>query len=354
MLFFSFGLLRREGCRGQKLIGRFFSSAKANNKNTLRKQISPLLKLIHPDFFSQYHESIQNDNMQFLQSLNSLIDNVELLHALCLKRSMCDVTTPLSSSYKLIFHVKSQSSSTNTSDISETRPVNIVFTVPRDLTFRQSISSAVMLKRISTLLHRVGAIFEAVGVANPWALSSLESDGPSGAMLWEKNSRGSRPTSNHGFRKRQAGVSVDDPAIQAIMEEKMVEKSLTGTFSSIFGGGADTTRLMQGDMDRYIRNGNVVTAHLSPLDELHAMKRVRDFFLTYGHLVHFSFGEWSSVLILVDGEQAKNTFRKEVLKKRVLVVVPPKFRSSFLVKYLHQVVPQARLRLPVIDGMKKE
>jgi hypothetical protein len=148
-------------------------------------------------------------------------------------------------------------------------------------------------------------------------------------------------------------VSLDDPAIQAAIEEKMVEKSLSGNLTSIFGG-ADNARLIKGDIDKYIRNGNIVTANLSPVDQLLTMKRVRDFFLKCGHLVNFSFSVWNSVLILVDGGQMKNTFKKENLKNRILVITSPKFQSSHMINYLYKYVPQARVIMPSIDGMKKE
>jgi len=347
-----------------KLIGipkiRLLSSgANERGRNTLRKQLSPLLKLIHPDFFSRHHTKIQQDNMQFLQSLNSLIDNLELLHASSLKRSTCDVTSPLLSSYNLKFHVKLDSPDTGRREdsIPETRAVSLVLRVPQDLTFRQTMSSTIIKKRISKLLHDIGPVFEAVGMQSPWDLVDT-SDQEEKMMPWERTSGGhSRPTSSaspQGFHKRRASVSIDDPAIRAVMEEKMVEKAMAGNVTSIFGG-ADNSRLIKGDVDKYIRNGNVLTTNLSPVDQLRIMKRVRDFFLKFGHLVNFSFDIWNRVLILIDGSQVKNTFSKENLKKRIIVVIPPKFQSALLVQYLHKDVPEARVVLPgMIDGMKSE
>ena len=84
------------------------------------------------------------------------------------------------------------------------------------------------------------------------------------------------------------------------------------------------------------------------------MKRVRDFFLKCGHLVNFSFDVWNSVLILIDGSRSKNSFAKESLKKRLLITIPPKFQSVQMIQYLHQAVPQARVVLPSMDGMKED
>ena len=342
------------GCGHWKLgTCRSLASNTESNRNTLRKQIAPLLKLIHPDFFSQHDDKIQQDNMEFLQSLNSLIDNMEQLHASCRKRNMCDISVPLLTSYTYCFHIKLPLSSTDV--IPDTRPVRLVLSVPRDLTFRQTASSTLIQKQIAALLHRLGPIFEAVDISNPWILDDSNTNEEK-AFPWETNSRRRSPSSPsspiHGFRKRRAGVSVDDPTIQAIIEERMVERTLSGNLTSIFGG-ADNSRLMQGEVDKYIRNGNVLTRNLSPVEQLHTMKRVRDFFLKCGHLVNFSFNVWNSVLILIDGLQLKNSFKKEHLKKRILVIIPAKFRSNHLVQYLHKVVPQARLVMPSIDGLKK-
>jgi hypothetical protein len=343
-------------CHQKNWNDRTFSTNPVSGRITLRKQVSPLLKRIHPDFFSQHHDKIQQDNMHFLQSLNSLIDNVEQLQISCRKRNTCDITVPLLSSYKFTFHTKLPASTSDPDAIPDTKAIQLILNVPRDLTFRQTASSSVIRKRIATLLHRVGPVFEAVEIANPWELADPNEHEEQKAMPWERTSsraRSAPSSATHGFRKRRVGVSVDDPAIQAAIEEKMVEKSIAGNMTSIFGG-ADNVQLIKGDVDKYIRNGNVVTANLSPMDQLYTMKRLRDFFLKCGHLVNFSFSVWNSVLVLVDGTQTKNTFKKESLKKRTIVIVPPKFQSSLLVNYLHKSIPQARLVMPSIDGMKTD
>jgi hypothetical protein len=297
--------------------------------------------------------------MQFLQSLNSLIDNLEQLHGSTMKRSMCDVTSPLLSTYKFTFHIKldpiSSEGGDDTDSIPQTRAINLTVSVPQDLTFRQTASSSIIKKRISALLHRIGPVFEAVGMESPWTLEDGDVDEEK-LMPWERTSRRTRSqsTSSQGFRKRRPGVSLDDPSIQAAIEEKMVEKSMAGMFSPSIFGGSESTRLIKGDVDKYIRNGNILTTNLSPIDQLHTMKRVRDFFLKCGHLVNFSFDVWNSVLILIDGSRSKNTFAKESLKKRLLITIPPKFQSVQMIQYLHQAVPQARVVLPSMDGMKED
>lgn len=328
------------------------------SKITLRKQIAPILKLIHPDFFSQHHKNIQQDNMHFLQSLNALIDNLEQLQASCIKRATCDITSPLLSSYKLNFHIKVDASPplrVENGAISETKAVHFILAVPQDLTFRQIASSSVIQKRIAILLHRVGPVFEAVGITSPWELEDPNSHEEK-SMPWERNTRQARSstTATHGFRKRSVGISVDDPAIKAVIEEKLAEKIISGNVTSIFSGSAENARLIKGDIDQYIRNGHIVAAHLSPVEQLQAVKRVRDFLMKYGHLVNFSFNNWNSVIILVDGSYERDMFKTEALKTRKLVMISAKFRPASMVSFLHKSVPQSRLVMPEqMDDIKQ-
>ena len=325
-------------------------SAGVDSRNSLRKHISPLLKLIHPDFFSQHGEKIQQENMKFLQSLNSLIDIVQHIQSASLKRTMCDITMPLARSYDFTFHVKAKDS--KQSGNLSTRPIHIKLSVPTDLTFRQTVSSSVIRKRLAILLHRTGGIFEAVNITNPWHLESSDKINEN-AMSWGHQTKKPLSSSPQGFAKRSVGVSIDDPAIQALLGQKMVEKSMSKNYTSMFQGNHDHFPI-KGDIDKYIRKGNIVTAKLSPVDELRSVKRVRDFFLRHGHTVNFCCSNWTSIIIVIDGNLPKNTFVTEKFKNRLLLLVSPKFQSPALISYLLKEVPQARIVLPSMEGLKSE
>lgn len=317
---------------------------------SLRKEISPLVKLIHPDLFSQHHKTIQQANMKFLQSLNEIIDTVDVLNKSSRSKRVVDVKSPLLRRYSLSFHVKEKKTtgpleekeeeSKNAPVLDTTRVIKLNVEVPKDLTIRQTISSTAMHKLVGSFLSRLGSSFEAVHLKNPWK----EDD--------ENDPETSRV---RGFRQRSRGISAEDPEIKAKIEERMVEKAISMRMTSMFGGtSGKKTKLAKGDVDQYIRNGNVLTTKLNPVEQLHAVEKIRDFFHCHGHLINFYFTNWVNVLVIIDGSLKKNLFQIETVKKRVIVSIPLKYQPSLLVKYLHKSVPQAQFDLPTIDGLKNE
>lgn len=149
---------------------------------TLRKDLLPFIKLIHPDLFIQQNLQIKKENLKFLQSLNELSDNIQNYSLKLKQKESIEINQPLSKTYIFSFYIKEGiQMNENNQNIQNNENINfkkmkLVITTPHSLCNRTKLTKSSYNRSISSLLKQLGGLFEAVNLTNPWKTEN-SSDG---------------------------------------------------------------------------------------------------------------------------------------------------------------------------------
>lgn len=148
-----------------------------------RRDLSPLIKAIHPDMFGQDSSAIQEANLKCLQSLNEMCDSIESLQSV--SHSIIEVAKPLKTQYILncFMRVKRDESAMGLGDslkgnvtkeeAIETQSVSVTLRTPNTLCARHRIPEAVLIKSLQLLLHQLTPLFEKANLECPYERATV-------------------------------------------------------------------------------------------------------------------------------------------------------------------------------------
>ena len=167
------------------LLLRFFSS----DGYFSRRDLSPLIKAIHPDMFGQDSTKIQETNLKCLQSLNEMCDSIESLQSV--SHSIIEVAKPLKTQYILqcFMRIKKDESAMGRVEVTggkvsqsdprkeamETQSVSVTLRTPNTLCSRHRIPEAVLIKSLQLLLHQLTPLFEKASLQCPFEVATSRS-----------------------------------------------------------------------------------------------------------------------------------------------------------------------------------
>lgn len=344
-----------------KLSLRFASSV------VIRRQMAPLVKLIHPDIFATSTADIKRKNLQFLQSLNELSDTIQSMIDMTERRGSLDVIHPLSPSYRFTFYVKDNTTAQLIEE-NGVRSVTAAMIIPTQFTARRTLARDPAEAAMRKLLIQLGNLLTAVDLNNPWNVrqgEAAESEDSNDNRV-KRNARStgdknsvpdwvfSEKFARRADSKDAEGMRAMDhfkKQVEVAVEERIVEKDVLHRWdrrrvspasyaSSLLAdmgrapGGEDLCRgkgrmaqqrrgnassgisdqevhLML-EVDRYVRNGNVLVSNSpSRVEELAALRRLNAFLTEFGGLISFSFKHWSGVIFILNGETSGTIDRKE-------------------------------------------
>ena len=143
-----------------------------------RRDLSPLIKKIHPDMFGQSTPSIQSTNLKCLQAINEMCDSIEGL--LWVSAAHVEVTKPLKTQYELKCYMHSQDQLADDAErktISQddtavpTKSVEVLLRTPNTLCTRQRLSKDVLVKSLGALLHQLAPLFLHASLPNPFQVA---------------------------------------------------------------------------------------------------------------------------------------------------------------------------------------
>lgn len=136
-----------------------------------RRDLSPLIKAIHPDMFVLETPLIQSTNLACLQALNEMCDSIEGLHPNS-SNDGTDVMKPLKPIYvlKCFMRVNGQPSMVKGEVVTpkSTKAVQLTLKTPPPLCTRQRISSTILHKSLDTLLFQLGPFFRQAELESPF------------------------------------------------------------------------------------------------------------------------------------------------------------------------------------------
>jgi hypothetical protein len=297
--------------------------------SSVRKDILPVIKLIHPDLFVD-SQVARRENLLFLQGLNELVDNLDNLKLNCRQSLGLDVKTPLFGIYKFSFYVRGNEGT-------GLEKITLSIQTPKELTVRQSVSYTVGTRLLKNMLYRLGSLHSRVGITNPWADDETTRNNNS-----ENNSK------YYSEIKNKNSIDVNDPSIQEeinkrVMEKIVVNKSRISLFHSSTNSDHACNYLIT-EVNSFIANGNILISNMTIEEELDCVERFRFFLLNYGHLLSFSSRKWYTVLFVIDGKRKskKDTlYTSESIGKRNIVTIPFYFKKYLLLKFLSKELPQS-------------
>ena len=136
-----------------------------------RRDLSPLIKAIHPDMFVLETPLIQSTNLACLQALNEMCDSIEGLRPIN-SNDGTDVMRPLRQTYvfKCYMHIKGQPIIADGKLMSQksTKAVQLTLKTPPPLCTRHRISSTTLQKSLYSLLFQLGPFFRQAELESPY------------------------------------------------------------------------------------------------------------------------------------------------------------------------------------------
>ena len=143
-----------------------------------RRDLSPLIKKIHPDMFGRSIPQIQSTNLKCLQTMNEMCDSIEGLS--WVSSIHVEVTKPLKTQYELKCFMHCQDKKAGQSDTKiasqedtavPTKSVEVILRTPNTLCTRSRISKDVLVKSLETLLYQLAPLFSHASLPNPFQMS---------------------------------------------------------------------------------------------------------------------------------------------------------------------------------------
>jgi hypothetical protein len=143
-----------------------------------RRDLSPLIKKIHPDMFGRSIPQIQSTNLKCLQTMNEMCDSIEGLS--WVSSIHVEVTKPLKTQYefKCFVHCQDKKAGQSATKIASqedtavpTKSVEVILRTPNTLCTRSRISKDVLVKSLETLLYQLAPLFSHASLPNPFQIS---------------------------------------------------------------------------------------------------------------------------------------------------------------------------------------
>lgn len=168
-------------CGRKFALPRYCSLVRYQHTQT-RRELIPLIKLLHPDLLGHCSDEIRQQNMSCIQNLNDMWDtleaNVESVAGKSLVNGL-DIKVPFRSSYDLTCYLKGGMAAESTGQSQEvsgeydrkepTMTIQpFIVRIPEDLCKRQSVSQKVFTNGVDRVLLQQGLLFVHAGLENPW------------------------------------------------------------------------------------------------------------------------------------------------------------------------------------------
>lgn len=380
-----------------------------------RKHLAPLIKCIHPDFFTKASSNVQDTNLRCLQVLNELWDSVEILwgqtdtnmssSSSSALRSVL-ITHPLKEAYSTKCYVKPQKREKvdgdtlhpNQSNIGiqsddELCVLQIRIQVPSELCTKGSLLPAAKCRSaLNRIFLQFGSIFRSdlLRLSDPWidlaSSTSASTNSPtspsSSSPLSARELRRKillRNQQRHAAAQSAAaaaasgneaenvqnnggghdngfydGLNLDLTSASKEIDRRVFERNAQRMYryaqasrvlaanmradalASKSWRSADSNSLnefdfddeeddedtrhsskgkrrerwsfLQLEVDAYIQGGNVLVRDLSLTEEIVAIRKLREFLIAYGPLLHFRVDYWKRAIIILHNSH-KNAFK---------------------------------------------
>lgn len=287
-----------------------------------RKNLIPLIKLLHPDLLGHCSDKVKSQNMSCIQNLNDMWDTLESNVQYTSGKSLTfglDVKTPFRNRYDLSCYVNVPGkSNSNSHEENRDQPEDLIkrqyiLCVPDSLCKKQSVSHKVFTSAIESILLQQGKMFEMAGLHNPWEALDPNGDAADGESY--SNSPHDRKV---GFLSADMEMALFDRWLtkNSLLQEigssvdrygksklnRMFDTTHTANGSkhdAVFGSMSASQSFFEDQVDAFIQRGNVLVSPMSPKEEFTAVKQLRTFLIDYGDVLQFSVARWHQAVLLL-------------------------------------------------------
>ena len=274
--------------------------------------------------------------MRCTQSLNEFWDSFETLLAehRASVRTM-EIRTPLNDLYAISCSLVEDEENTTT-DRRRLRSVTYRLQPPMLLRRRAIVPKRSATTAVSSMCRDISGLFLLFGIEEEWT-SFLASEG----ISLTANLQGD--DDDDIFEHIGVSSSSAKSSLQSEIEKKLQDRIaniyVNRAQTSFFAGNKRVDSISD-EIDAYIRRGNVLFKGLTVVDEIAAVKKLRDVLLNYGHTINFRLSTWWRVVIILAPSQKYST---ESASDRYLVKAPSDFKVKPLLKHMRAQLPMADL-----------
>ena len=317
---------------------RFRHQTIVNRWLSVRRDLAPLIKRIHPDMFAQESGQIQKTNLACLQTVNEMIDAIEVIQAIC-KNSveennsnsttrMVEISSPLSKQYALSCYVYQTSlSSLHTVNNQQQQQQQqhqhsvklsqVILQTPVELCDRQRLPITVIEHNIQRFMQQLGPLHTFAGIPNPFVNESQNGDRTiptantnTNQQRYSRNTTFLDDVSSEVFRKLQQHADVRAFEANIRHQNRLPTAEVFNTSSAQNRRSRMRDRKIlwkrtAEEVDAFVANGGVlVSGELTVAEEFDAIKRLRHFLQDFGSDINFDRSSWKSVVIIINNHNS--------------------------------------------------
>ena len=286
---------------------------------SVRRQLMPLMKKVHPDLFAQEAGDVQRTNLIFVQNLNEMLDAIDGMHmhgntaaAAAAAAAVVDVKVPLLPRYTLTCYVHPGTPG-SAQPPSPPELIRTAIVTPDQLCHRHRLPAQLIDVGVRALLSQLGPLYGRLGLVSPFSPSAAAAaaSSSSGRSKGDAEASGTTFLDHVGpdaFLKVQR--EADLRAFEAHLSQRQ-RRTVSRLDAAYDASSAAVRRARAGerrrqwartceDVDAFVSGGGVLISGGLPLgDEADTVQRLRTFLRDYAADINFDRAAWANVLFVV-------------------------------------------------------
>lgn len=340
-----------------------------------KKQITPLIKAIHPDYFMNDNADVKAINLGCVQSLNELWQTMVALEAQLQRRigggKEMMIGAPFKVHYDLTCYVKSMGQAKD--DCGSLHRVECYIRPhPKLCLAGQVISIGLVKYYLHNILTQMNNLYQDIGMelqlgevaTAELASSQVRSeedyfeiaDGQLEAVRVELEERVAN-LSERVYAAVSSGdmLAADSPLAPTATARRLQPRKATDREEEEDVGKQSVYSLrikrkscevklclFDAELQTFFRGGNVLVKGVEPPEQIAALRKLRKFMGQYGRLLNFRYDRWQWVVfVLAGGTDA--AFLCELRGTRHVVTIPLAFAFKDAAAFIQQSLPESKL-----------
>ena len=284
-----------------------------------KAELIPLIKKIHPDLYHNHGEEVSAVNKRCVQNLYEIAEFLRISESKESKGGQDRRLSPLRTSYCMDFYMEGKK------EAGGLREIRAEINPNKALCESSVIKGNKLDIALQNLKIQLGQIYSKAGLLDPLGRNSDMDD-------WGKGKHGIR----RGRSRIQKGIGgVEVAEIDRIIYERIISRR----YNQFYEQSKSSKSKMQQEAESFLRSGSVLVQNMSPIDEVQALDRLKNFLVDYGTFGKLSSGKESALqLVIRDSVDIKGPecYPIEATAKdnRIVIEIPKDFKAEKLLKTL--------------------
>lgn len=367
-----------------------FSESSHTSLEWSKRSFLPLIKSVHPDKYAQEKEVVQATNLSCVQALSELWRILNLITVKMRNRqSLFDINNEslLRQFYNLnCFVRKSELSSDNNNQVENSEQIKKIvcsIKIPSIMLTKGQIRTVDLKSSFLNIYNQIGLFYLLLGLTNPFEneISQIENNEQSNNNNNKDKHKNTTTTTING--EHYDADELVTPDLMTSLHESALRSSFQNRRCSLLShyntSNTSSTshliskRVIANDVSIFAAHGNIrVKEFYSPLEELKAVVKLKDFIVDYAGVINFRLDLWQHVIIVIcnnsnaieKDKDVTNRFYDDInealvetpkfkskgkystechLKEKYVVEVPSNFRASVLCRHITDTIPYSNV-----------